>query len=372
MRTRLIFIIIIGLAAWAPFSIHAKGEPVIISTDEQVRGDVVRMGSSVRILAPVDGDVLVAGGTVEIAGPVSGDVIAAGGEVRIVSDVGGSVRVAGGTVEIKGSVGRGVSAAGGRVLLSDSSGVGGSVIVFGADVVLNGRVDRDVRAYGGSVTVAGEVAGNVVIYSGEADRITLEPTALVHGTLEYTAQDSATIREGAVVKGDTQFHQIPRRSAQAAFASHALSSLIQLFGLIVVGLVMITMVPQAIEVITEWKNVWSLKSGGQGLVWLILPPVVAVVLLFTLIGVPLALISMALWAVGLYVAQVVIAYTLGRVLLVDLLKTEASHRFFCLATGAVVWVALVSLPLMGWMIMIMGTILGLGSMMSFLIKKRQQ
>ena len=370
MRTRLMCnIVIMGMAALLPFFVYAKGEAVVISADESVQGDVVRMGSSVRILAPVDGDVIVAGGTVEIAGPVTGDVIAIGGEVRIVSDVGGSVRVAGGTVEISGSVGRGVSVVGGRVQLSDASEVGWSMTAFSADVVINGRVGRDVRAYGGSVAVAGEVGRDLTVYGRSGDRVTLEPTAIVHGGMEYTSQEPAAIRDGAVVEGEMRFHQISKKSAKAAFAARATASLIRLFGLIVVGLVLITLAPQAIEVLGERKNVWTLKGAGRGLAWLVLPPLVALALLFTLIGVPLALILTTVWAVGLYCAQVVVAFTLGKLLVVDLLKSEASHRFFCLAAGAAVWIALVSLPMIGWMIGLVGTMLGLGSMVGYFRKK---
>ncbi len=361
-------IITVGIAVLLPFFVYAKGEAVVIAADERVQGDVVRMGSSVRILAPVDGDVIVAGGTVEIAGPVTGDVIAIGGEVRVLSDVGGSVRVAGGTVDISGSVGRGVSVAGGRVQLSDASEVGWSITAFSADMAINGRVGRDVRAYGGSVAVAGEVGRDLIVYGRSGDRVTLEPTAIVHGRMEYTSQEPAAISTSAIVEGETQFHQISRESAKAAFAAHAIAILIRLFGLIVVGLVLITLAPKAIEALGERKNVWTLKGAGWGLVWLVLPPLVALALLFTLIGVPLALILAAMWAVGLYCAQVIVAFTLGKFLLVDALKSEASHRFFCLAAGAAVWIALVSLPMIGLMIGLAGTILGLGSMMIFLKK----
>jgi hypothetical protein len=219
------------------------------------------------------------------------------------------------------------------------------------------------------VAVAGEVGRDLTVYGGSSDRVTLEPTAIVHGGMEYTSQEPAAIRDGAVVEGEMRFHQISRESAKAAFAAHAIASLIRLFGLIVVGLVLITLAPKAIEELGEKKNVWTLKGAGWGLVWLVLPPFVALALLFTLIGMPLALILVAVWAVGLYCAQVIVAFTLGKLLLVDVLKSEASHRFFCLAAGAAVWIALVSLPMIGLMIGLAGTILGLGSMVGYFRKK---
>jgi len=292
-------------------------------------------------------------------------VLVAGAQVRINSDVSGSVHAVGGTVEISGSVGRGVVAAAGRVIVGDSADIGGSVIAAASELVFRGRAAKDIRFYGDAFTLGGEVGRNTFVATGGKDRIVLEPTALLNGDFEYTAVSPAELKAGAVVKGNTVFQQLKMPGPAAKIGVFALGRLMSMFGLLVVGMVLVTIIPKAMENVSEWAAVWRGKSAGEGIIWLVLSPLVAIVLIFTVIGIPLALILLVLWAVVLYVSQVVVALTLGRVLLRQALSVEKSALFMPLVFGALVWTVITTIPLLGWVLALAGVILGMGSMIAF-------
>lgn len=371
MRTRTIFLTVIGiLAVVAPLVVFAKNGTVVVSADEKVEGDLLRAGRMVRILAPVDGDVIVIGGTVEVAGPVTGDVIAVGADVRVRSDVAGSVRVLGGTVEITGTVGRSVLAAGRQVVMGETAEVGWSITVASADFVFRGRAGRDVRAWSESSLIAGEVGRDLILFATAEDGLTLERTALIQGDFDYTAADPAVVREGAVVKGKTSQHQLPEQSWRAATVGQALAKLIRLFGLIVVGLVLMSLVPKAMDAMSAQEQVWKWSSLGVGFLWTALTPIAAIVLLFTIIGVPFTLILAASWAIGVYFSQIIIALFFGRMLFRYVFKSEErAPKFMDLVFGALVWVILISIPFFGWFVYLVGILLGMGSLVAF---KRQE
>ena len=358
------------VALAVPLAVYAKNGTVVVSADEKVEGDLIRAGQTVRILASVDGDVIVAGGTVEVAGPVTGDVIAAGGDVRITADVGGSVRAAGGSVEISGSVGRSVLAAGRRVVIGETAEIGWSVTVAASDFVFSGRAGRDVRAWTDQALMAGEAGGDLTLVASAQDGVTLERTAIVQGDFEYTAPGPVALRDGAVVKGKTTPHQLPESNRRVAAVGAALGRLIKICGLIAVGLLLLSVVPKAVDTLTQEAHFWTWRNFGEGFLWLALTPIAAVILLVTVIGMPLAFILIAGWAVIIYLAQVVAALFLGRALAVHVFKHADTHpRFIHLVFGALLWVIVTSIPWLGWMLCLAGILFGMGSLAAF---KRQE
>jgi cytoskeletal protein CcmA (bactofilin family) len=61
------------------------GKPIVVDVDQVVEGDVVAIGSSIRILGTVDGDVVTTAGgiTLESSAKVKGDVVATFGDITI-------------------------------------------------------------------------------------------------------------------------------------------------------------------------------------------------------------------------------------------------------------------------------------------------
>ena len=171
------------------------------------------------------------------------------------------------------------------------------------------------------------------------------------------------------MRGATTYHRLEEATTRARIGARALGRLFHMFSLMVVGLVLISLVPKAIEEMTERDYLWRWRGVGEGAVWLVITPLAAFLLLFTVIGVPFALILAALWAAALYCAQVVTVIALGKFVLVNFLKATGPSRFMQLALGALAWVVVTDIPVIGTVFLVIGLVAGLGSMVSF--KRRE-
>src|SRR5262249_55662880 len=102
-----------------------------------------------------------------------------------------------------------------------------------------------------------------------------------------------------------------------------------------------------------------LVSAGVGFLSLVGVPVAVLILAITLIGLPIALISIAGWMVAAYLAKIVVAGFLGRSLLARSGDTQPAPAVGLLAGLLVVFVA-INLPFVGGLINFLLVMLGMG------------
>lgn len=145
--------------------------------------DLVGGGTALKVFAPVAGDVLLAGATVNVAREVGGDLRALGGSISIQDDVAGDLILGGGAVTVSGKA-KDIRIAGGTVRVTDGST--GPVTIYGADVFLSGDFAADV-----------EVVSSNSISIGEG--------TLIRGTLKYNAPQEASIPESAQIDGGVEY-----------------------------------------------------------------------------------------------------------------------------------------------------------------------
>ena len=98
-----------------------------------------------------------------------------------------------------------------------------------------------------------------------------------------------------------------------------------------------------------------------GFVFLIALPAVAVVLIFTLVGIPLALILAAMYLILIYVSRVVISLAVGNWLISRAGRTGVS-RFTAFFVGLLAFVILTWIPVVGGFVSFVGLLLGLGAL----------
>ncbi len=284
------------LAAVVPFAAFAAdlrmGKDSSILPTENVLDDVYIIGRTATGSGSVRGDFIGTGGTVLLNGSVGGDVLAAGGTVSILGLVADDVRVAGGNVLVGGNIASDVFVAGGQVQLAGVR-IGGDAIVTGGSVRIDTPIEGDARFTGGDIYINAPIAGNVEV---KADRVTIGSAARISGTLNYAARKEAQIEVGAVVSGG--MHYTERKNMHGGFSAAGLIALLSLwfvftFLMLLVSALLITLLLKryAREMITR-ASVEPWLEVGVGLVIFIVLPVVSVMLLLTLIGIPLGALGL--------------------------------------------------------------------------------
>ncbi len=365
---RLLLIVIVLLLTLFPVPLEAadlrSGATVTVGPTEIVNDDLYVSGNEINIQGTVNGDVVAFAGTITITGTVAGDVIAAGGNVDVGGTVRGSVRTAGGTVTIRGPVAKDVLAAGGTVAITPAGSIGRDLLVGGNSVAVDGLVGRDVRVTATDLTLGGRVGGNV---EASVQTLHLTDRAAIAGNLIYTSPGQATIAPGATVRG-----RIERRAPPAPRPTSPIDQIGEiilgwvrtLVGLFALGLLLVLLFPRFTSRTLATVRVSPWASLGIGFALLVGVPVLAllVFLLGLLVGGWwLALILLAIEAIALVVAYVVSSVFVGCWILERIGRTDRG-LVVALLTGLITLLLLGLIPVVGALVGLVATVLGLGAL----------
>jgi hypothetical protein len=97
-----------------------------------------------------------------------------------------------------------------------------------------------------------------------------------------------------------------------------------------------------------------------GLGALFLTPIVSIILMMTVIGIPLGFIMLIIWFIMLYFAQIMVGLGLGKQIRERLFKAKKKNIMADLIIGVTVLYLLFAIPILGGIIMFFSTLLGLG------------
>lgn len=352
----------LGLLVILPYSLtHAQDAGDAITKTGNITEDLYLAGGRVEVLADVEGDVVAAGGGVSVGERVTGNVIVAGGTVDVRGKMLDDVLAAGGTVAINGQIGDDTIAAGFNVNLSPSSRIGGRAWLAGRKVVVAGRVAKGLRVVAGKTIISGDISGDTQLFS---DKIEIDANARIRGNLSYKSPREATIDPGAQIDGNItrEPFEPPQRMSSVAGAGPSIGFLA---GLIVTSIVLFLYLPNFSVSAARTIESDSWKCLGLGLALLVTTPIVAIVLMITVIGIPLALILLASYFVFLLAGYLTGALYLGDIGIRWLHKgSERSKQWRVLSiVVALIVLAMVGLvPIVGGLVVFVVLLLGLGAL----------
>ena len=238
----------------------------------------------------------------------------------------------------------------GRVVVPRGQSVG-EVIVFSGRVLVEGVVRGDVVVVDGPITVSGQVSGSVVSLSGS---VRLLDTAQVGG--DVLAHDRVALAAGASVQGrmsqDVSFTLSRSLRTVAAFVSWlavAVSTLL-------LGLLFAYVAPRALDRTADAGRTAPWASAGWGLVLGVGGPVLSVLAIALVLGIPLG-IGLLLSVVLLSLLGVVVtAQIVGRVV-VD----EDRHTTTAFLAGWGIASVLGVIPYVSGVVYAASAIFGLGA-----------
>lgn len=352
-----------------------KGNAVYVPKNETIQGNLYAMGSNLTIEGKVTGDIICAGQTINISGDVAGDIICAGQSININGNVGGNLRVAGNSINFNGKVARNAMTLGSSIITAASSTIGWDLLILGNTFELRGNIGRDLYGSVAKAKVAGQIGKNLDLNFGSQNSndkpLVIAGTAQITGDVKYTSAKDAVIENNAVIKGKVT-HNLPAASAKKSDFSNLLwwwGNLISIFSALVIGLVLISFWREQILKITDLMLTKTGLSFGWGILALLLTPIIAIILLITIIGLPLSLILLALWLIALYISKILVGILIGRSLLNNLWLKQKDSLILAMIIGIVIAYLIFALPLIGPFISLLAMLWGLGGIMLALKKQ---
>ena len=336
------------------------GQTVIFS--ESLEDDLYVVGGTVDVAGTVDGDVVAAGGTVTLSGPASGGILAAGGTVRITSAIGRSLRAAAGDLTIGGRIGADAVLAGGSVRIDQAAQVGRDLVAMGGSVHVLGSVARNAFLNGGDVIIGGAVQGNVEV---QADRVTLLPSARIQGKLRYAADRPVEIQQGAQVTGGIERTSRPTAPQRyyRPFAFRFAGRVMEVLWLLAIGFVALAVAPRGVPRVLERVRRQFGISLLTGFILLVVVPVAALLVAFTVIGIPLSIVAVLLYLATLYPGQIFPAMWLGEWIMRSLGRGGApSSPYLAMTVGVILFAIVVAVPFIGWLLRLVALLAGFGAL----------
>lgn len=343
------------------------GTSVIVPKSESLDDTLYAAGQTVTVDGDVNGDVVCAGQTVVINGNVSGSVLSASNSLMVNGDVAGSVRAVGSSIILNGNVEKNVMAFGATVEQESGKSIGWGMLVGAGSANILGSVGRSLYGAASQATISGNIGRNVDLvmdgYQKGGAGLVITKDARINGDVKYTSRADADIAQGAQIQGEVSRKApiVKEKEAEKGISPFLISlMIIFLLGAILVGLVASFAFPVLTREITD--NMFSRipASLGWGALATILAPLIAIFLTATLVGIPLALIIMALWFIGLYLSQIFTGILIGRIIFGKRNHTRERSLIWSAIIGvAIAWI-LFYIPLIGWLLSLLAVFWGIG------------
>jgi cytoskeletal protein CcmA (bactofilin family) len=333
------------------------GQTTTVPKGETKSGTFYATGQTVTVDGTIDGDLICAGQTVQVNGAVHGDVLCAGQTITVNGTVDGSVRLAGQTLNINGPVGRNVTVAGQVFSLGGGATVAGDLGVLTLSTYLSGPVAKTVYGATGSLTIDSKVGS---VDAQVANSLSLGGSGQVDGNLTYASDNSYSI-DKSKVGGQVQHNQVPARehrmqpqNAGSMFANWLGWVLYWLAASLVTALALVWLLPRMVRRV----NQELLKHPGRSLLWglvvTILAPVVILLLMATIIGIPVGLLLGALWFLALVTSGLFAGVAVGD-WITQRTGWQKGSLYAAAVVGIVATVIVFNIPLVGWLLALLAT-----------------
>ncbi len=362
-----------------------------ISIEETYEGDLYVAGGKVTISAPINGDLVTAGGDIFVYDSIQQDLIIAGGNILVEGAIGDDIRCAGGSVDIEGNVENDVLVFGGDVTIDRDAIVSGNLLVFGGKTRVLGDVRGSAKVMAGDVDISGDIGKDLEVTSGQfslignvygsafigSDELFIDPKARIAGNLDYWTDGPLDPME-EIVGGSITFDESLRpkgdgfdwRWGGAVFFILSVGYILAAF-LVVLSLHLL-FGKQFLAATTSWRTDIA-KSFGYGMAYLLGTPILIVILLAIIIGIPIGL-----FLLSLYIFSLVFGIPIASLLFVNYFNESQDRKW---NKGTVVIMALVTvviirfvilIPFVGWLIGLVIMAAAFGAFIESWVKARKE
>lgn len=333
-----ILILFIAFIAMIGITVQAKTSTVtaddVVSFNERVNGTSIVAGNDVKVSSFVDGLSFIAGNNVTISSDQD-YLFAAGNNVVIENMATKDAFVAGATVKVESSTIR-------------------DLYVAGQSITINSDISRNLNAAGESVTINSRINGDLYI---DAENIKLSDSAVVIGTLKYPEDANIEISDNAQIN-KTSTYEGTKIDTKTTIVNKVTNTLSSYLGMLVIGLLLLRLNKKVFDRFANVEKDGSniIKITLFGLLLLIGVPIVAFILIFIPMTMPLSIVTLIVYGLVFYLSALPTAYFVGKWGLGDRIEND----YLLLTISLLVLYLLKLVPILGGWIEFLSLCFGLG------------
>jgi len=354
-----LLLVVLPAAAWA--ADIQSGNSVSIN---ETKKDLYLFTQNAYVNSPIQGDLAIFAADASVEKEVENSAMIFAGTARLKDTVGHHVRVFAGNVNLDAGVGGDAILFGSTVATADQSKIEGDLIAGGNQVSVSGQVGGQSRIYANSATLNGRFNGDVEVHGGT---LNITQDTEIKGTLKYYAPKEATVAEGAKLN-KVEWH----KTEAAARGIYALkntagwtSLVISLVSLMVLAIIVLYLIPTFTDTTVREAIHAPFKNFWLGLAFAIVTPIVALLLLASIIGLALASGLISAYATIILVAQAFAAiYTGTLIFKLTRARKAAEANWRVALLGVLIFILLGFIPVVGWIIKAAIYLIALGAMVT--------
>ena len=326
-----------------------------IDESEQYFGDMFKTEENLKIEQDVDGDVFVIAKSLEITSDavIDGNVFIIAEDLKISGTVYSYVYAVANNIEVTGIVNGMYAVAKNKITISEDAEIIKDLKLVGEEININGMVERNVLIASGNVNLGeGSTIYGKFTYSG----ILNGNTEGIYGeTIKYEITDGEEKEEPTV-----------KEIIIADIIDVVIKAIIALiFIALIVGISKSNK-----SKFDNMKPIDYVKDLLIGISFVIVVPIVAIILMFTLIGIPFALIILAIYIVILYLALTFLSFEIAKAIL-----KESNSKLKTIGVAVLVYIGLEILsliPVCGGIIGFFATLLGISAELKIFKKNKEE
>ena len=234
-------------------------------------------------------------------------------------------------------------------LLVDSDRTVDTAAIFNGPATIEGTIRQDLFVLNGDTEVSGTVNGDVVVFNGD---VTVRSGAEIGGDL--VTQGTPTVEDGATIRGSRTNVATKFDYDTSGFAGRFAWWLGYTVSVLILGLLLLAFAVRLDEAVVETIRARLGSSIGWGVALFFLLPIVSVLLLVTVVGIPLGLFVLLALALIYTVGYTVATHAVGRLVM------RTSSKYVAFLVGLVVLRALALIPIVGGLLWVLASVWGLG------------
>ena len=339
-----LLLVVLALFAFTVVPVNAASKNGFYANDDvNLKKDIgvttFVAGNSVKVKSNIDGLAFVAGNDIEISS-TQDYLFVAGNAIEIENAKAKDIFAAGSSITLDNSTVRDFYGAASKITID--SPISGNAYLGADTVVINSKIEGDVKV--------------------AADTIKISSDAVIGGQLLYPDDATLKIADGATVKEKKSYEstdvEVESKTATEIFLMEFLSFIKTICSMVIIGMILLLLCPALLKDIDKEKKSFEVvaKRFGLGFAILCVTPIIGLILLFTGIGTPLAIIGFAFYFILFYLSVIPTAYYIGR----WVFDKKIENDYLLLLVSIIAMYVFMKVPVIGGLITFISLCMGLG------------
>ncbi len=355
--------------------------------------DVFISGARLKFGSRVNGDLFSISYEMVQADTITGNFMPVSISIQNLGPILGSYRAVAWNLSCNADVGRNLLILAHDVNIGPASHIGRNADIASSIVVFQGDVQGDMHIRARSAMISGRVGGN--LYFG-GDSLTINPNTVVVGDINYNSPIRATIAPGSSIAGKINWQQTePVKQKQGKGPGLIPTWIVSLRGYFILSTIISAVVigvtflklPGWLALLFLWLimavsgnivllicksranstvNILEIRffpSMGLGFIAFLLTPILALVLLFTVLAAPFAPILIMLFGIAMFAGGIFASLYVGRRICALFNPSSAgTPGYLCYTVGMTLILLLSIIPIIGYLLVLITLMTGLGGL----------